>query len=159
MSKDNLVSIEMKQEDLQAILDAIAVIKTRLPNLVALTPGERKELAKMGDKTIAFVEKSLEYAESNAQIVPPYVNVPELRKDIKASEQLNQVARALVQLSDSLNDTALLAGSEAYKAALAFYNSVKAAAKMDIPGTKPIYDDLSKRFAKSPRKKNIQSNL
>jgi hypothetical protein len=45
----------------------------------------------------------------------------------------------------------MLAGSEAYIAALAYYNSVKQAAKMNVPGARAIYDDLSKRFPGRPK--------
>jgi hypothetical protein len=50
------------------------------------------------------------------------------------------------QLSDNIDDTVLVAGSEAYQAALVFYNAVKAAAAQDIPGAKEVYSDLKNRF-------------
>ena len=43
----------------------------------------------------------------------------------------------------------MMAGSEAYIASLSYYNSVKMAAKLNVPGAKPIYDDLKKRFTKN----------
>jgi hypothetical protein len=46
----------------------------------------------------------------------------------------------------------MMAGSEAYVSALSYYNSVKTAAKMNVPGAKIIFEDLSKRFAKPNRK-------
>jgi GrpB-like predicted nucleotidyltransferase (UPF0157 family) len=45
-----------------------------------------------------------------------------------------------------VDDTTMVAGSEAYQFALIFYNSVKMAARQDIPGAKAIYEDLKKRF-------------
>jgi hypothetical protein len=56
------------------------------------------------------------------------------------------------QLSDNIDDTEMIAGSEAYQAALAFYNSVKAAAAQDIPGAKEVYADLKTRFPRVKRK-------
>jgi hypothetical protein len=49
-------------------------------------------------------------------------------------------------LCDNLRDTQMLAGSEAYTAALAYYNSVKQAAKMNVPNAKTIQEELGKRF-------------
>jgi hypothetical protein len=43
----------------------------------------------------------------------------------------------------------MLAGSEAYVAALSYYNTVKLASQMDIPNSKTIYEDLKTRFKKS----------
>jgi len=51
-------------------------------------------------------------------------------------------------LCDNLPDTEMLSGSEAYVAALTYYNSVKQAAKMNVPSAKAIYEDLRKRFEK-----------
>jgi hypothetical protein len=39
----------------------------------------------------------------------------------------------------------MLAGSEAYHAALTFYNAVKRAAADDVPGAKAVYEALKAR--------------
>ena len=39
-----------------------------------------------------------------------------------------------------------LSGSKAYVASLAFYNSVKQAATINVPGAKAIGEDVSTRF-------------
>jgi hypothetical protein len=80
--------------------------------------------------------------------------------DMNAWEQLMSVLRPVQQLFTNLDDTTMEAGSESYVAALSYYNSVKQAAKMNIPGAKPIYDDLKKRFAANgERKAPNQENL
>ncbi|MBU2494672.1 MAG: hypothetical protein KJ571_18780 [Bacteroidetes bacterium] len=114
--------------------------------MVALSADERKNLAKMSDKTIPFVEKTLNYAESDPEFAPAYLNVDELKIDMKAVGQLKAFFLPLEQLNANLDDTILLAGSEAYVAALAYYNSVKQAAKMNVLKAKTIYEDLSQRF-------------
>ena len=45
-----------------------------------------------------------------------------------------------------MEDSMTQAGSEAYVAALAFYQSVKGAAKAKVPGADAIYNDLNSRF-------------
>ncbi|MDR1340305.1 MAG: hypothetical protein LBK58_09675 [Prevotellaceae bacterium] len=55
-------------------------------------------------------------------------------------------------LSDSIDDTVIIAGSDAYQAALIFYNAVKAA-PAHIPGAKEVYSDLKARFPKVKYKK------
>jgi hypothetical protein len=57
-------------------------------------------------------------------------------------------------VSEGIDDTVMVAGSEAYQAALVFYNAVKAAAAQDIPGAKGVYDDLKARFPSTKRKKD-----
>jgi hypothetical protein len=51
-----------------------------------------------------------------------------------------------------VDDTEMVAGSEAYQSALVFYNSVKMAARQDISGDKAVYEELKKRFPGGKRK-------
>jgi hypothetical protein len=153
MSVENLISIEIPSEKIAKAQDAIKTLENLLREyLISLTAEDRKETPKLGDKNLPFVNKTLDYSVTNPEFVPPYMSVPELRKDIDAVIQLNQLYRPLLQLADQLSDTIMLAGSEAYGATLAYYNSVKQAAKMNVPGAKLIYEELSKRFAIKPKK-------
>ena len=123
------------------------------PYLIALTPEQRKELPKMSDKTVPFVEKNLEYCGSSPQFVPPFMDCEALGGDVKVTQQLTPVFRIVKAMNDGLDDTIMAAGSEAYINALNYYNSVKQAAKSNVPGAKSIYDDLSKRFEKTKKAK------
>ena len=151
--QENQISIEIVPADLQKILDAMGVIaNTFKPYLIALTPEERQRIPKMSDATLPFVQKALDYASTNPSFVPAYIDVSELKTDLVAVNVLAEVQRPLAQISQSLEDTMMLCGSEAYIAALAFYNSVKLAAKLKVPGAESIYEELSTRFAKTSHK-------
>jgi len=152
----------MPYQNISATLDAAVVeeiikrldqARAMLPFLINLTPDERQTIPKMGDKTFPFVDKTLEYAALNANLIPPYLDVAELRRDFDLAKQLSQIQNAIAQFHEAVSDTALALGSEAYTASLAFYNSVKTATKSNVPGTNSIYEDLKKRFpgkTKSP---------
>lgn len=147
MPAENLVSIVIRPEDRTAINGAIGEIKTILtPYLIALTPEARQNLPKMKDKTIAFVTKTLGYAASNPEFSPPYLDVQELQKDTDAVEILNSFFIPLEQMLSGIDDTMMEAGSEAYVAALSYYNSVKQASKVNVKNAKTIYEDLKTRF-------------
>ncbi|MEQ9302195.1 MAG: hypothetical protein RIF33_26680 [Cyclobacteriaceae bacterium] len=153
MSRENVISIEIPSADLQAVKDALATIQTTLaPYVLALTPEQRKTIPKMSDGTEPFVAKVMDYATSDPQFAPPYMDVPEMKKDFDAVTQLLPILRIVDQLEDNISDTTMMAGSEAYVAALSYYNSVKMAAKLNIPGAKAIYDDLKKRFEANGRR-------
>lgn len=155
MSTENVISIEIPAAELQVVKDALDTIQTTLaPYVLALTPEQRKRLPKMSDGTEPFVAKVMDYATSDPQFAPPYMDVPEMKKDFDAVTQLMPILRTVDQLEDNINDTAMMAGSEAYVAALSYYNSVKMAAKMNVPGAKAIYDDLKKRFEANGRRSN-----
>jgi len=148
MPQENRISIVLKPDDLRQVHDALTTVNTVLkPYLIVLTPAERQELPKMGDSTAPFVQKTLEYAQTNPGFVPAYLDIQELKTDFDAVESLLQVFRPVEQLYYNLNDTITLSGSEAYVASLAFYNSVKQAAKINVPGAKAISEDLKLRFA------------
>ena len=51
------------------------------------------------------------------------------------------------QLADMLDGSLAITGSDAMNAALAYYQSVKTASKLNVPGAATIIDDLSTRFA------------
>jgi len=148
--KENLVSIVIPSEVVQTVLTATQTITTALKDyLKALTPEERRTILKMGDRTLAFVAKVIEFADANPNFVPPYLNLPELKNDFAAYESLHKMHTPLEQEVSKLSDTLLSCGNDCYKASLLFYNSVKTAAKNDVPGAKSLYDELKKRFEKT----------
>jgi hypothetical protein len=69
-----------------------------------------------------------------------------LKRDFELSVQLRDILNLIEQLYEKLSDTYLAVGSEAYVAALSFYNSAKSAAKANVPGTDTIVNELGKRF-------------
>lgn len=144
---DNVISVKLPSKDLAAAKQKLKELKALLsPHLISLTPNERQILPKMRDKTAPFVEKAMNYAEVRPNFTPPYLDVEELKVDVKAVNDLNQVYREVEQLCSSLDDTIMLSGSEAYTAALTYYHSVKQAAKINVPDAKAIYEDLRQRF-------------
>ena len=158
MSTGNVISIEIPEAELQTVKDALATAQSTLaPYVVALTAEQRRTLPKMSDGTVPFVEKVLDYAEGDPNFVPPFMDVPEMKKDFEATEQLMPILRTVEQLANNLSDTTMLAGSEAYVASLSYYNSVKMAARMNVPGAKAIFDDLKKRFEAQGRRSSNES--
>ena len=154
MSQENKISTSIPAETLADILAKVNALNASLANylLFNLTPSDRLEISKMGDKTIAFVQKSLEYAQMNPTLVPVYLDVPEAKKDLALVQDLNTVLKQISTLQRAIEDTAMVAGSEAYNAALVFYNSVKGASRINVPGSEAVYNDLQQRFAVKARK-------
>ena len=147
MSQNDQIAVTIPEADLAEIQAAVATLRGKLlPHLTSLDSRERLELPKMGDKTVAFVQKAMEYAKNNGDLVPPYLDFPAMEIDVKAVETLRQLAQTLGPIDDALNDSIMLSGSEAYQAALVFYSAVKNAAKGKAPNAGSIYEDLSRRF-------------
>lgn len=144
---ENRIAFDITTAQKDAILRAISDLNDLLkPLLIALDKREKQMLAKMSDRTIPFVEKVMQYMKSDAQFVPSYIDVTEAENDFTAFSDLREFLRPLAQITDNLDDTAVLSGSEAWLPALTYYNAVKQAAKMGVPDAKAIYDDLRPRF-------------
>lgn len=154
MSQENQISKTIPAEILADIIAKVNTLNAALTDylLFNLTPSDRLELSKMGDKTIAFVQKSLEYAENNPTLVPGYLDISEAKKDFALSQDLNNVLKQVATLQRAIEDTAMVAGSEAYNAALVFYNSVKGASRVNVPGSEAVYKDLQQCFAVKTKK-------
>jgi hypothetical protein len=129
--------------------EAAALLK---PYLVSLTPDERHDRLKLGDKSLAFGEKAFDYATAHPQLCPSYLDMGMFGEDMKDATGLRALEISLRQLLQGVDDTVMVAGGEAYSQALVFYSAVKEAARQDIPGAKAIYDDLRTRFPGRPRK-------
>ncbi|MCK9617888.1 MAG: hypothetical protein M0R21_08645 [Lentimicrobiaceae bacterium] len=148
MEGENRISLDITQQQVDGFISEVAKLKSMLPaGLVTLTSEERHAYAKMGDKTIAFVEKALDYGRLYPHLVPAYINLDEMEKDVKAVKYLLTFIHSIEEMNTLLDDSILLAGSEAYIAALSIYASVKDAAKRNVPGAKPASDDLKERFS------------
>lgn len=154
MSQTNSIAVSIPAADLAEIRGAIGVLRAKLaPHLMSLTPQDRQELPKMGDRTIGFVQKAYEYGTRHSELAPGFLDFQALETDVKAVELLRELSMSLDPLNEALSDSLTLSGSEAYQGALLFYGNVKAAAKAKAPGAAAIYDDLSSRFPGGAQKK------
>jgi hypothetical protein len=146
MPNDNLISATVSNEDLQAIKEAIALIKSKLPFLVTLSPQLRMELVKMGEKSIGFDEKCTMYMANHGELIPAFVDQDELVRDRALRSQLLELDALVNTLGQSLDDTLMLVNQDIWMANLAFYQSVREAAKRGRPNAQTLYDDLRTRF-------------
>jgi hypothetical protein len=125
------------------------------PFSVGLTPEERRSLSRMGDKTRAFVNKAVELADQNAELMPRCLDVEEMRRDIELVETLYPILLSIAQLQELIEDTYLLAGSEAYAAARMAYNSARANGKN--VGLTGAVDEMGRRFSRKGRKAQTET--
>lgn len=147
---ENKLSITVTDAQIAAARKALADFRVALPFLISLSASERKLLPKIGSGSEYFVTGGLEAAASNPEFMPPYVNIPELQKDAAAYAQLAPLAVEAEQILGLLSDTTMTVGSEAYVSVLAYYGSLKNAAKHGVAGAKPLFDKLKQRFQQTP---------
>jgi len=153
MAGENLVSIKIPTEQVEEIRNLLKQVEEALkPYLIALSPTQKKELPKMGDRTVPFINKILQYIDTNPEFVPTFMDAAEMKTDVAAVNTLMEFFQRVSQLHGLLNDTISLSGSEAYQAGLKFYGNLKQSARAKVPGAQVIFDDLKTFFAKTSAK-------
>ena len=153
MSSKNQISVEIPEEVIKIVTEKLQECRVDLaPYLQGLTADERMSLFKMGDKTLATVQKTKSYMETNPEFIPQYMDKKEFLKDEILATQLEPIANLSNQLATDISDTVMLAGSEALQSAMLYYGQVKEANSKGIVTARPIYEDLQTRFSKRKRK-------
>jgi hypothetical protein len=158
MAKKNMISASLSQNDMAEIKTAIQTIVSKVPFLINITDDQRKAGLKLGDKTIAFVDKVVDYQKDSPNLILAYVDTAEFSKDYRLTKDLFEIMRTLKPLVQRIEDTATEAGIESLASALSYYNAVRIAAKQGEENAKVIYDDLQKRFpGGSPAKQPVDN--
>jgi hypothetical protein len=150
-----LISAQLSQTDRDDIANALTTIKQRLPFLVDLGADKRVALAKMTDKNRSFILRALEVATQNPDFLPRSFDIEEMRKDIQIFDDLNNLLLAMAQLQDMLEDTRIMAGSEAYTAALTVYQYAKTTGQA-TNGMAPVVDAMRQHFRRTRKAKEVE---
>lgn len=142
----NRLNTKVLPEKEAAIMAALTTIKTELPFLIGLTPEERQGQAKMGDKTVAFVDKALDVVARHPEILPGTFDADDFETDVALIHSLKPISNEVRDLLEKLDDTIFQASSEAFGAALKVYQFAK------VNGVEGELDDeladMGKRFAR-----------
>ncbi len=148
------ISAVLSDADKATIITKLNEAKALLPFLINLINEEKKGLQSLTPGNEPFVTKALTYAEANPGLVPPFVNIPEFRKDYNLAVAIGLVQQVLLPFVEGVDDTSRAGGNEAWEAALKFYRAVQLAAEMNVPGAQTIAEDLGERFAKASASNN-----
>ena len=143
---ENRIDAVLSEADRAATLAAIETIKTKLPFLIDLTPKERQELPKMGDKTQAFVFGVATLVSNDSSFLPRNFDEAAFAKDVALAKALQGIRQELLRLSELVDDTTVAAGSEAYVAALVAYKAAQENGRGE--GLDALLDELGRRFAR-----------
>ncbi len=143
---DNNINVVVSAADQAAITAALATLSQKLtPYLKALTDAERRGGLKMGDKSVAFVQKAQTYGTQFTNQLPSYISLANLTVDVNAVVLLNGYLAQLEPLVRAVEDTMMLSGGEAMEAANAVYAALQMAAANNVPGAQDAVNDMKQR--------------
>lgn len=155
--QENRIELNITEEEQIQVNEAIKVLEQVLmPKLFVLEKSERNELLRMGDKSVAFVDKCLEIARQDTALLDAFVDVPALEKDVAAITSLRALSFKVDRIASAIDDSKALAGHEAYNASLVVYSLMKNAAKMGHPGAKEKVAELKQRFPRTRTRKTSE---
>lgn len=139
------------------IENAIKVLEDVLePKLETLVSEDKRDMPKMGNKTVSFVEKALEYGTEYPEYIPSFANVAEAKIDMDSVKTLRGLLTPLQRITNGLDDSMTLAGSEAYACSRTIYKVMKSAASLGQPGAAEAAKELGKRFPTTRKKENTE---
>lgn len=143
---ENKISFSIDSTKMTAILEALSTIDANLTGLITLTDEERQSMPRFGDKSTSFVDKALVFGKERTDVIPSYLSLIEMEKDVEARPELLKIITPMRSILEKLEDSYLLAGTEAFLAALVIYDILKKADHDGVPGLRNMIDDLQKRF-------------
>ena len=145
----NLITLNLSEQDLADFDTALATLRRLMAPMVVLQPDDRRELNKMGPKSEAFCDQTLDLLGNNPGIVPPNLGLDGALADRKALDQLRPRFAALRQLTEKADDTEMALGSDIMTVALEGYRLLIVSGKGEA--LKSARKELSARWAKTRR--------
>ena len=154
MALDDMVTVVFTAPEVGEITTALdTIINIIQPKAKNLTPAERQMYGKVRYEFEVWIDKCRGYMTANPTLVPSYIDMVEYEKDYTARGAMKPIEQKLQQLFEMFDDTFVLLGHDLYTNSIAFYNSLKGAAKNNVPGATSIFQDLKQQFPGGGKKK------
>jgi hypothetical protein len=156
MSKSNKISAVFTTEQKQSLLLKIADVKAEMPFLISLKMEERKNLRKMGPKSVAYVQQCVAGSKAFPDEMKKNFDSAELEKDYNLISNLLDIQVACQALLEMVNDTMMAGGIDAMEASDEVYNSLKYSGKKE-GNVKEMVKLIGERFKGQGKKIAVKS--
>lgn len=125
----NLVDLQINLATIEQLEAAIVQMETSLAGLISLTPDQRRELTKMGEKSEAFCRAALNVAQQHIGIMARDFDLEGFQRDQQALDLLRPRILRIAHLYQRMIDTEMALGSDLMAASLEVYGAVKGSGK------------------------------
>ena len=142
----NLIQLNLTPDAVGAITTALTTLEAELSGLLALTPEQRRELTRMGDKSEAFCRQAVVAFSENPGVLPRNFDLEGYRSDLASLDILRPLLSRLNRLHERANDTEAAIGSDLMANSLEGYAVLKVAGKGE--GLDNLRKMLSARFSR-----------
>jgi hypothetical protein len=125
-------------------------LQREVKDAVSVISGEQRQRAlRMGDGSVAFVDKALEVARQNPGLLRRSFDIDEFQRDVESRRRLHAFEMQLTQMLEQVRNAAIAHGSDAMSGALEVYASVKDDEGDGADGLRRL---LGKRFVRNAPK-------
>lgn len=125
----NIVDLPIDATILDPLDAAIAQMENSLTGLISLTPQQRRDLIKMGEKSEAFCRTALNVAQQHAGIMARDFDLEGFQRDQQALDLLRPRILRIAHLYQRITDTEMALGSDLMASALEVYGVLKVSGK------------------------------
>jgi len=157
MNGNHRIVSGLTDQDVTELSDMIEALKAKFGFLITLTAQDRRELPKMGERSIGFEEKCATHMLMNPEFLPGFVSLDDLQEDRTLRAHLLKCFVPLQALCAAMEDTLMAVSSDIWLADLAYYHNARDGARRKLPGAEAIFNDLSSRFPGGRRKENTNA--
>jgi hypothetical protein len=109
---ENLVSVEITDDELAIIEQALDIMEAKMPFLISLTPAEIKALFKLHDGNRPFCEAVLTEMKLWKKLFDASLSVVELEKDLNFTKRFVTIIAKSGKISERLSATFTRSGAE-----------------------------------------------
>jgi hypothetical protein len=153
MALENLISISFSPEDNAKINEYLSGLENIYKDkLIALMASQRQEYGRLGPFNTPWVRAVARNMDLKPDLIPGFIDKTEYDIDMKAFDALQPVLNRLEALRSGIDDTLILVGNDLYNNSLSYYRNLKLLARQNVPGAKPIFDELSLHFPGAGKK-------
>ena len=149
--EQNLMSAELTADDVKAIMDAFALIKSKMPFLSAMQKADVSGYFKIGNSYQPFLEKIYQTVEAHPEILPLIFDKEEFLRDHALYTTLTPIMNQAQELCEGIQKTVTAAGSDSLVAALDVYASIKQN-KDKVPGLSVMHEEMAPFFRRAKAK-------
>lgn len=157
---ENYKYLNIPEEDLKEIEKALDTLDKKLmPHLTFLTNEQRRFMPKVGINNEGFVRNAMEYAESNPELIPSFMELKDMKREHEKFKLFRSFLFTIETVRNGLKDSIMDAGNKLIKDSYFIYDNVKIAAKAKINGAMSAYKELKDSYpGRGPSRENQKDN-
>jgi hypothetical protein len=150
MSRNNLISAELSPEQKNEVLKCLNEAQNILSFLINISAAEKKRLAKMGTRSVGFVDDCIMTFDEFAPLLPNNLDRAELKRDRLLQEDLMAISVKVSALHESIQDSLAALNSDLMTACNDGYAILQRSSMRDN-AVKMALERISKRYSRRAR--------